>query len=243
IKTIGVGEATFSTIKLLFDYLDLEEHEWMPPCDAAYKLAIKFVDWNAEKQHFYHPFQRYESVHGFHLGDWWLKLRDRKDLGAFDYACFVVPAMCDQKRSPRFLDGTVFDQKVAEQFRLERAFQKNMLADLKIQYPYAYHFNAALLANFLCGYAMKRGVRQVIDDVTHIQLAPNGNIDYVTTKEHGNIPADLFIDCTGFRGMLLNQALGEPFIPFADSLLCDSACAFQVPKDIARDGIQPYTTA
>jgi tryptophan halogenase len=243
IKTIGVGEATFSTIKLFFDYLDLEEYEWMPPCQAAYKLAIKFVNWNAEKRHFYHPFQRYEAVRGFSLGDWWYKLRSREDLGPFDYACFVVPRMCDELRSPRFLDGTVFDQKVREQFRPERAFQKNVLADLKIQYPYAYHFNAALLADFLCDFAMKRGVEQVVDDVTHVQLADDASIAHVRTKEHGNIAADLFVDCTGFRGLLLNQAMGEPFIPYADSLLCDSAVAFQVPKDIERVGIQPYTTA
>src|SRR5262249_21694994 len=152
------------------------EYEWMPPCSAAYKLAIKFVNWNAEKRHFYHPFQRYETVRGFHLGDWWCKLRDKEDLGAFDHACFVVPALCDRLRSPRFLDGTVFDQKVHDQFRPERAFQKNVLADLKIQYPYAYHFNAALLADYLCVFARKRGVEQVVDDVTHVQLAENGNI-------------------------------------------------------------------
>jgi tryptophan halogenase len=58
ISTIGVGEATFSTIKLFFDFLGLDEREWMPECAAAYKLGIKFVDWNAERQSFYHPFQR-----------------------------------------------------------------------------------------------------------------------------------------------------------------------------------------
>jgi tryptophan halogenase len=243
IKTIGVGEATFSTIKLFFDYLDLEEYEWMPPCQAAYKIAIKFVNWNAEKRHFYHPFQRYETVRGFHLGDWWYSLREKENLGPFDYSCFVIPAICDNNRSPRFLDGTVFDQKVHDQFRPERAFQKNVLADLKIQYPYAYHFNAALLADFLCEFAQKRGVKQVIDDVTHIELDKDGSIAYIKTKENGNISGDLFIDCTGFRGLLINQTLGEKFIPFADSLLCDSAVAFQIPKNIERDGIQPYTTA
>src|SRR5262245_40658987 len=74
IKTVGVGEATFSTIKLFFDFLGLPEHEWMPPCNAAYKLAIRFVNWTARPGHFYHPFQRYETVDGFNLGEWWLKL-------------------------------------------------------------------------------------------------------------------------------------------------------------------------
>ena len=148
ISTIGVGEATFSTIKLFFDYLGLDERDWMPKCNAAYKLAIKFVNWNKERQHFYHPFQRYETVDGFFGAEWWLKLRDHEDLQPFDYSCFVTPALCDHKRSPRYIDGTVFDEKVKEQFEPRYAFQKNMLADLKIQYPYAYHFNASLLANF-----------------------------------------------------------------------------------------------
>jgi tryptophan halogenase len=241
-KTIGVGEATFSTIRLFFDYLGLEEHEWMPACNAAYKLAIKFVNWNADRRPFYHPFQRYELVRGFPLGDWWLKLQDR-DLGAFDQACFVIPALCELKKSPRYLDGTVFDQKVQDHFRPGRGFGKNVLAELKIQYPYAYHFDASRLAVFLCDFAVKLGVSRIIDDVTHVQLTEDGSIAHILTAEHGRICADLFIDCTGFRGLLINQALGEPFIPFADSLLCDSAVALQVPRDIARDGIQPYTTA
>src|SRR5688572_15324476 len=83
ISTVGVGEATFSTIKLFFDYLELDEKEWMQKCDASYKLAIKYVDWNAEKRHFYHPFQRNEVVDGFHIGEWWLKYRDKSP--AYDY--------------------------------------------------------------------------------------------------------------------------------------------------------------
>src|SRR6202166_1105754 len=56
IRTIGVGEATFSTIKLFFDWLDLDESEWMPSCNAVYKMAIKFVNWTARGRHLYHPF-------------------------------------------------------------------------------------------------------------------------------------------------------------------------------------------
>lgn len=241
ISTIGVGEATFSTIKLFFDFLGLEEGEWMPQCDAAYKLAIKFVNWNAEKQHFYHPFQRYEIVDGFNSAEWWLKLKE--DLDAYDYSCFTVPSLCDMKRSPRYLDGRVFDSKVEEHFKPERAFQKNVLLDLKIQYPYAYHFNASLLAKFLRDFAIRNGVSQILDEVVDVKLAEDGSIAHVITKEQGNLKGDLYIDCSGFRGLLINKALGEPFIPFSNSLLCDSAIAMQVPRDIAAQGINPYTTA
>ena len=70
ITRVGVGESTFSTIKVFFDFLGLQEHEWMPKCNATYKMAIKFVNWNAAGQHFYHPFQRYEVVNGFDISEW-----------------------------------------------------------------------------------------------------------------------------------------------------------------------------
>jgi tryptophan 6-halogenase len=242
ISTVGVGEATFSTIKLFFDFLGLDEQDWMPQCNATYKLAIKFVDWNAEKQHFYHPFQRYEMINGFSMAEWWLKLKG--DIpNPFDYSCFTVPAMCDAKRSPRFLDGGVFDNKVADYFKSERAFQKNVLSDLKIQYPYAYQFNAGLLANFLRDFAIQNGVKHIVDDVLDVRMAEDGSIDHILTKEHDEIGGDLFIDCTGFKGLLINKALEEPFISFSESLLCDSAIAMQIPRNIEKDGINPYTTA
>jgi flavin-dependent dehydrogenase len=241
IPTVGVGEATFSTIKLFFDYLELDEQDWMPHCGGSYKLAIKFVDWNAEKRDFYHPFQRHEVIDGFHIGEWWLKHKD--GLCAYDYACFTVPALCDGKRSPRYLGGEVYDTKVQEHFKPGMAFKKNMLADLKIQYPYGYHFNAAQLAIFLRNISTQRGVQYISDDVVDLKQAEDGSVAYITTKEHGAVKCDLFIDCTGFRGLLINKVMNEPFIPFAEALLCDSAVALQVPREIEKVGINPYTTA
>lgn len=241
IKTIGVGEATFSTIKLFFDFLGLDESEWMPSCNASYKLAIKFVNWRAAGGHFFHPFQRYEIAEGFNLGEWWFKLKRPEE--PFDYACFLVPAMCDAQRSPLFLDGRVFDDKVQDYFTVDLRGKKNILADHKVQYPYAYHFDAKLLADFLQGYAIRGGVRQVIDDVAEVRLREDGSIDHLVTRENGAFQADLYIDCTGFRGLLINQMLGEPFLSFSESLLCDSAVAMQVPRDIQVYGINPYTTA
>jgi len=98
IGTIGVGEATFSTIQLFFESLGLTEKEWMPACNATYKMAIKFVNWNKEGKHFYHPFQRYDVAGGRVMAEWWLKLL--RDKEPFDYSSFVVPALCDAQRSP-----------------------------------------------------------------------------------------------------------------------------------------------
>ncbi|HEX3128999.1 MAG TPA: tryptophan halogenase family protein [Thermoanaerobaculia bacterium] len=241
IKTIGVGEATFSTIKLFFDYLGLEEHEWMPSCNAAYKLAIKFVNWRKQGGHFYHPFQRYEMVDGYNAAEWWLKLKRGEE--AFDYSCFTIPALCDAKRSPRYLDGRVFDEKVQNYFADGDKVPNAFLAEHDVQYPYAYHFDAGLLAGFLEKYATQRGVRKVEDEVIQVELSEDGNISQIITKEHGPIAADLFVDCSGFRGLLINQALKEPFISFSDCLLNDSAVALQVPVDIKSRGMEPFTSA
>jgi flavin-dependent dehydrogenase len=241
IGTIGVGEATFSTIKLFFDYLGLQEHEWMPHCNASYKLAIKFIDWTSAGGYFYHPFERYEVVSGFNLGEWWLKLK--RDTERFDEACFIIPALCDANRSPRTLDDLVFDEQARPQFTAEHMGRKTMLRNHRVQFPYGYHFDAGLLAEFLKKHATQRGVRQVLDDVVDVGLREDGSILHLKTREHGAITGDLFVDCTGFQGLLINKVLGEPFISFSDSLLCDSAVALQVPAHNARDGIEPFTTA
>jgi tryptophan halogenase len=83
----------------------------------------------------------------------------------------------------------------------------------------------------------------VVDDVAEVKLREDGGIASVVTQEHGEIKGDLFVDCTGFRGLLINKALGEPFVSFNDTLLTDSAVAIQVPRDVSKDGMRPYTTA
>jgi tryptophan halogenase len=241
IATIGVGEATFSTAKLFFDYLGLLEHQWMPSCNAAYKLAIRFVDWAASPGYFYHPFERYGLADGFNLGEWWLKLR--RDAEPFDQSCFVTPALCDTLRSPRRLDGTVWDEGLTQYFGAEHVSKRNMMMDHRIQFPYGYHFDAALLARFLMRFAMDRGVRRVVDNVVGVGRTEDGGISHVKTEEHGEVAGDLFVDCTGFSGLLLNQMLDEPFVSFSKQLLCDRAVALQVPVDVKAQGMRPYTTA
>lgn len=111
------------------------------------------------------------------------------------------------------------------------------------QFPYAYHFDAALLARFLTRFGTERGVRHVLDDVLDVALDDHGDISHVVTREHGALTGDLFIDCTGFRGMLINKALGVPFESFRESLPNDSAVALRVPVNGEKAGMRPCTTA
>ncbi|MGW2377897.1 MULTISPECIES: tryptophan halogenase family protein [Kitasatospora] len=238
IGTIGVGEATFSTVRHFFDYLGLSESDWMPECNATYKLAVRLEDWRAPGDVFYHPFERMRIVDGVPLTDWWQRLRPTE---RFDHDCFLIPWLCDAKASPRHLDGRLFEQDFAED--PDRQPYRTTLAEQNTQFPYAYHFDASLLADFLTRYAVERGVRQIIDDVVDVRLDERGWIDHLVTKGHGELRADLYVDCSGFRSRLLGQALDEPFISFQDALPNDRAVALRVPVDTAVEGIRPCTTA
>ncbi|MFE0136315.1 tryptophan halogenase family protein [Streptomyces sp. NPDC059037] len=239
VPTIGVGEATFSTVRHFFEYLGLKETDWMPACNATYKLGIRFENWAEQGKHFYHPFERLRVVDGFPLTDWWLKQRPSE---RFDVDNFVMAQMGDNLRSPRLLDGTLFEQSNGD-LGPDGSVFKSTLTEQDTQFPYAYQFDAALLAKYLTEYGVNRGVRHVVDDVVETKLDDRGWITAVATKDHGDLEADLFIDCTGFKGLLLNEKLGEPFVSFQDTLPNDRAVALRVPQDTAKTGIRPYTTA
>ncbi|MFI8323777.1 tryptophan halogenase family protein [Streptomyces sp. NPDC085529] len=240
VGTIGVGEATFSDIRHFFEFLKLSESDWMPACNATYKLAVRFENWREPGHHFYHPFEQLGSVDGFPLSDWWLR---NPTTSRFDKDCFVMASLCDAERSPRYLDGKLIDQGFVEQQRDETTARSTIVEYQGTQFPYAYHFEAALLAKFLTTYSTDRGVRHIVDDVTDVVLDEDGYIGHVQTAEHGRLEGDLFVDCTGFRALLLNKALEEPFVSYQDTLPNDSAVALQVPLDMDREPLRPCTTA
>ncbi|MCE7002483.1 tryptophan 7-halogenase [Kibdelosporangium philippinense] len=235
VPSIGVGEATFSTIRHFFNYIGLEEREWMPECNATYKLAVRFENWREPGHVFYHPFERNRVVDGFALTDWWLQ---KQPTERFDLDSFLIASMCDAQSSPRYKDGSLFDST------FERGEEhRTTLTEQNTQFPYAYHFDAALLAKVLTRWGVERGVRHVLDDVVDVVLDEQGAISHVVTREQGDVHGDLFIDCTGFRSVLVNKALKEPFISFQNHLPNDSAVALRVPLDMAEHGLRPATTA
>ncbi|MBO4206019.1 tryptophan halogenase family protein [Micromonospora echinofusca] len=236
VPPIGVGEATFSTIRHFFDYLGLAEHEWMPECNATYKLAIRFENWREPGRYFYHPFERLRLADGFTMADWWLKIGSDR----FDRECLVVPAICEAKRAPKNLSGELFEVSLHDGGDRHR---RTTMSEQDTQFPYAYQFDASLLAKFLTGYGVQRGVKHIRDDVVDVKQDERGWISHLVTAEHGELAGDLYIDCTGFRGMLINQVLGEPFESYQQYLPNDRAVALRVAADPERDGIRPYTTA
>jgi Tryptophan halogenase len=242
IGRIGVGEATVPTLRTTFRFLGMKEEEWMPRCNAAFKSAVRFNGWRkprpgAEQHTFFHPFFTvpepavpiYEQPfhkrfgRGVSLAHFWTKLRlqgDPRVRDTFGDAGMALQRLCELNRAPRPMPGT---EAPDPGFR------------------YAYHFDAALMAEYLRDLATGRGVRHVVADVRSVDVDPRGHIEKIVTDTGGELCADLYLDCSGFRGLLINQALREPFISAQDVLLCDSAVA--LPATHHPDGLRPYTTA
>ena len=195
IPKIGVGEATVPNLqKVFFDFLGIPEEEWMKEVNGAFKTAVKFVNWRksdlgkTSSNHFYHPFGILPSVDGVPLPQYWFHETQGQDMPV-DYSCFREPPLMDAMRSPKFLDG-------------------------KQGVPHAWHFDAHLVADFLKRWATVRGVVHILDEVKHVTCDNLGCIEAVHTTSENVHTADLFIDCTGFKGLLINKALAEPFIDY-----------------------------
>jgi tryptophan halogenase len=227
IGTIGVGEATVPTLKDTLRMLQIPEAEFIRRTDATFKLGIWFRDWNRKPDgaavNFMHPFTGGLTVLGMNPGYSFKRhgFPGRENVTDQDFVRTVSTALnaMEGMRGPRALNGPEFGGAL----------------------QYAYHLDAGKLAAFLTEVCTARGVRHVRDNVVGVQHDARGYISALQLKEHGEWPVELVIDCTGFRGLLINQAMGEPFESYADYLLNDRAMPIQIPHEDARQ-LNPVTT-
>ena len=221
---IGVGEATIPNLQsVFFDFLGIPEQEWMRECNASFKCGIKFKNWRqppAVNPHesYYHLFGILKACDGLPLSHYWSLNRERGDDEPFAYACYREPPLLDAKLSPRTRD-----------------FRRTMY--------YAWHFDAHLVAAYLCRVATGWGVEHLQDRLTRVEREADGAIAALHTEQGRRLDGDLFIDCSGFRRLLVGEALGEPFLDMSDYLLCDGAVASPVPHDDAANGVEPFTSS
>jgi tryptophan halogenase len=216
IGTVGVGEATLPQMKDFNDYIGIDEAEFMAATQATFKLGIEFVDWGRIGSRYIHPFGAFGRPIGeaefFH---YWL--RSRATAGPlFDYCLPIVAAEANR-----------FD------------FPAKDLADPKSAFSYAYHLDAFLYARYLRGWSEARGLRRIEGRIVDVARHPrSGDIASVTLASGGSIAADLFIDCSGFRGLLIEQTLETGIEDWSHWLPCDRAMA--VPCDKISP-LTPYT--
>lgn len=219
IPTVGVGEATLPGMRTLLRYIGVDEAEFLVACDAIFKLGIRFCGWNPDRD-YWHPFGAVSGPPVL-VNDWLRKA-----------------AAGDELPIDTALGQGIWDIAAAH-LAPQSARCQPYAGDVPV---YAYHLDAGRLAQLLKEHAIAAGVRHVVDNVTGVRGRPGGWISHVQTAAHGALEADLFFDCSGFRGLLINGALGEPFESFRPQLWCDRAVALNVPAEPASSGdLPPYT--
>jgi tryptophan halogenase len=234
VPKIGVGEATIPNLQTaFFDFLGVPEDEWMRECNASFKMAVRFVNWrtagdgtpqprphNGGSDHFYHIFGQLPLHEELPLSQYWVHRRlTGQTKEPFDYSCYKETPILDAKLAPRWPDGRPATN-------------------------YAWHFDAHLVADYLRRFATQRlHVQHVQGFLEEPILDERGYITALRTRDGQLLEGDLFIDCSGFRGLLINKAMGEPFVDMSDYLLCDSAVATAVPHDDDTYGVEPYTSS
>jgi len=220
IGTVGVGEATIPAIRDFFHSLELDDFEVMRATQGTCKLGIEFKDWSRVGESFFHPFGVFGSpARDVPFHHYWLKLRKLGDGAAYDEYSLAVA--------------------LARQNHFTRPDPAPRSA-LSI-FDWALHFDAGLFAHFLRDYAIRRGVRRLDRKVVAVNLRPaDGFIESLTLEGGERLAGELFIDATGFRGVLIEGALHTGYENWTRWLPCDRAVAIPC----ARIGeLTPYTRA
>ncbi|SEM98543.1 Tryptophan halogenase [Sphingomonas gellani] len=220
IPIVGVGEGSTPQLRAFFDRLGIPESTWMAACHATYKVGIAFRGWSDRPGHqsYFHPFAGPADLHteaAFHHST--LARRLGHDVEAHPDRFFLSTRLASQRLAP--------------------------LAPAHFPFGpgYGYHFDAHLVGAFLAEWATARGVTHLRRRVEDVLITEGGDIASVLVEDGEAILGDLFVDASGFGGVLIQQALGESFLPFADNLFCDRAVVVPTPADPA--GPEVHTTA
>jgi tryptophan halogenase len=218
IGTVGVGEATLPQMKNFNDAIGIDEADMMRATNATFKLGIQFVDWGFNGSRYIHPFGMHGPAgEGHAFRHRWLRaLRHGLETDIQDFSLAIV---------------------AAEENRFD--FPDRGKNTLKSTFDYAYHFDASLYAAYLRQLAESRGVARTEGKVQTVERNPEtGNVDALVMETGERIAGDFFIDCSGFRSLLLGNTLGIGWEDWSKWLPCDRAWA--VPSERASD-FTPYT--
>lgn len=205
IGTVGVGEATVPHIRFFNQTLGIDEADFMRRTKATFKLGIEFRNWGRVGDAYIHPFGAYgTSIEGVDFHQLWL--RAQHGGGARDLSAYSLPI--------RMAEAGKFAHPSADPTSLLSTFS------------YAYQFDAGLYARFLRSYAEQRGVTRIEGRIVDVERdSESSDVRSVTLDKGARIGADLFVDCSGFRSLLVGQAMGSRWQSWKNWLPCDRAIA------------------
>lgn len=220
IGTVGVGEATIPQIRRLNGVLGLDENEFVRETRGTFKLGIEFNNWGHIGESYLHTFgDAGINLASLHFHHYWLRSQaEGQGASLWDYSLHHKAAY-------------------AHKFgRLDRVGNTSMTG-----LAYAFHFDAGLYARYLRKHAEANGVTRVEGKVVDVDLdAETGHIAHVTLESGQAVAGDLFVDCSGFRGLLIGEALGVGYQDWSKWLPCDGAVAVGCES---TQPLRPYTKA
>jgi tryptophan halogenase len=218
IGTVGVGEATIPPLQAFNHMVGIDEDAFLAASQGTFKLGIEFVGWGAEGERYFHPFgphgQTFRGVqfHQLYLRE--LKRRPLSDIREW--------SMCGV---------------AAELGRFARPGPQTPMPLAQI--AYAFHFDAGLYARVLRGHAERNGVERIEGKIVDVELdGATGHVQSVRLADGRSIDGELFVDCSGFRGLLIEEALGTGYEDWIRWLPCDRAVAVPSKLDGPPD---PFT--
>ena len=223
IGTVSVGEATIPTINHFNKKLGIDENDFLKKTNGTFKLGIEFIDWTKNGMDYFHPFADYgKDINEIAFRHYWFKLDQLNQTSPLDeFSLSAVAA-----RQGKFM-------------RPQQGMENSPIANIN----YAFHFDATLYADYLREFSTDRGVNRTEGKVVDVKVKScNGYIESLLLESGEKIEADLFIDCTGFKGLLIEGALKTGFEDWSHLLPCDTAVALPC---LAKDpkSLNPYTQA
>jgi len=218
IGIVGVGEATLPHIRGFVERLGIDEAAFMKATHATYKLGIDFRDFGRLGESYVHPFGSFgEEVAGVGFHHYWLEMQRQGRAGPIgSYSLAVEAALANKFRPP------AEDQSLAS------------------TYGYAYQFDATLFGPFMREFGLGIGVTRIEGKVVEVRQDPaSGDVTTLVLEDGRTIGGDLFVDCSGFRSLMLGGTLGEEWEDWSPWLPCDRAAA--MPCAHTTEEIEPYT--
>jgi len=227
IPTIGVGEGTVPAMRQTLMQFGISETEFITSCEATFKQGIKFVNWHknptAGQSDYYHHVFDYPKVTEIDLTPYWLNIQSEShDLKGVSFAdaVSIQGEICDAGLAPKLITTPEFQGITS----------------------YAYHLDAGKFATILARNATEKlGVKHVLAEVMSVNMHDSGEIKSLITDTAGELAGDFFVDCTGFKALLIGEKLGIKFKDKSDVLFADHALAIQIPYQNKSIDIPSFT--